>query len=156
MDMMEHVRRLFAYTDWANRETLASLKMAAAPPARALKFMSHIIAAERLWLDRLKPGKNKVVVWPELTLDECEAQVTELAQLWQDYLSDLNPSELRQTVTYTNSKGEPWENAVEDILMHVVMHSVYHRGQIASDLRASGDTPPYTDFIHCVRQGFVE
>ena len=40
--------------------------------------------------------------------------------------------------------------------MHVIMYSVYHRGQIASNVRAEGLTPAYTDFIHAVRQGFVE
>jgi len=38
----------------------------------------------------------------------------------------------------------------------VVMHSAYHRGQIASSLRAAGLAPAYTDFIHGIRQGFVE
>jgi uncharacterized damage-inducible protein DinB len=45
---------------------------------------------------------------------------------------------------------------VEDILTHVLLHSAYHRGQIASQTRAAGGTPAYTDFIHAVRQGFVE
>jgi uncharacterized damage-inducible protein DinB len=40
--------------------------------------------------------------------------------------------------------------------MQVIMHSAYHRGQIASDMRAAGFTPAYTDFIHAIRQGFVE
>ena len=42
------------------------------------------------------------------------------------------------------------------ILRHIVNHATYHRGQIAADLRAAGLTPPYTDFIHAVRQGFLE
>jgi uncharacterized damage-inducible protein DinB len=36
------------------------------------------------------------------------------------------------------------------------MHSTYHRGQIAAAMRQAGATPAYTDFIHAVRQGFVE
>lgn len=40
-------------------------------------------------------------------------------------------------------------------LTHVAMHSAYHRGQIAGELREPGNTPPYTDFIHPVRQGLV-
>jgi len=39
--------------------------------------------------------------------------------------------------------------------MHVIMHSAYHRGQIATDMRAAGLTPAYTDFIHSIRRGFV-
>ena len=59
-------------------------------------------------------------------------------------------------VEYRNSKGEAWSNRVEDILTHVLMHSAYHRGQIALEMRAAGTEPAYTDFIHAVRQGFLE
>ena len=59
-------------------------------------------------------------------------------------------------VSYKNTKGESWTNSVEDILMHVVMHSAYHRGQIAADMRAAGHSPAYTDFIHGIRQRLVE
>jgi uncharacterized damage-inducible protein DinB len=38
----------------------------------------------------------------------------------------------------------------------VLFHSAYHRGQIASQMRAAGFTPAYTDFIHAVREGFIE
>jgi uncharacterized damage-inducible protein DinB len=37
-------------------------------------------------------------------------------------------------------------------MAHVIMHQAYHRGQIASDLRAQGDTPAVTDFIHYQRE----
>lgn len=66
MEMTQHLRRMFAYDEWANREALASLKAAGAPPPRSLKLMAHIIAAERLWLERLKQEETAVVVWPEL------------------------------------------------------------------------------------------
>ena len=39
--------------------------------------------------------------------------------------------------------------------MHVLMHSAYHRGQIALEMRAAGMEPAYTDFIQAVRQGLV-
>ena len=45
---------------------------------------------------------------------------------------------------------------MEDILTHVLLHSAYHRGQIASQVRAGGEQPAYTDFIHAVRQGLIE
>ncbi len=153
----QHIGRLFAYNAWANRETLASLKsIDASPPLlRPLKFMGHIIAAEWLWLNRLQPDQDKVVVWPELMLAECESQHAELEERWQKYLNESSPAKLLKKITYTNSKGEHWTSAVEDVLLHVVMHSTYHRGQIASDLRASGFAPPYTDFIHSARQGHI-
>jgi len=39
---------------------------------------------------------------------------------------------------------------------HVTIHSAYHRGQIASDVRSAGQEPAYTDYIHAVRQRFLE
>ena len=64
-------------------------------------------------------------------------------------------ADLSQTVTYKNTKGEAWSSSIGDILTHVLMHSAYHRGQIASHMREQGHTPAYTDFIHAVRQGHI-
>jgi uncharacterized damage-inducible protein DinB len=50
-------------------------------------------------------------------------------------------------VEYTNTKGEKFANTRQDILLHVVNHSTYHRGQIASALKHAGIDPPTTDYI---------
>ncbi len=155
MDLLSYLRKLFAYDAWANGAALDSLRAAGGPPERSLKLMAHIIAAEWVWMARLGLAAKKIVVWPELSLGECEAQASELESAWKEYLSGLNSAALRQTIAYVNSKGEHWSSTVGDILMHVVMHSAYHRGQIASDMRAHGHMPPYTDFIEGVRRQFV-
>ena len=72
---------------------------------------------------------------------------------WRKELDRTSESGLSRRVSYVNSKGENWENGAGDILLHAVMHSVYHRGQIASDLRDAGFEPAYTDFIEAVRRG---
>jgi uncharacterized damage-inducible protein DinB len=154
--MFQRLTRWFDYDGWANREALASIKTADTPPPRAQKIMAHIIAAEWLWMARLKMEKSPMAVWPELGLEQCEAQMAVLPLRWQNYLSKLTSEQLSQPINYTNTKGESFANSIEDILMHVLMHSAYHRGQIASDMRAAGHSPAYTDFIHAVRQGFVK
>jgi uncharacterized damage-inducible protein DinB len=156
MNMIEHLHRLFAYDDWANREVLASLRQPETAPPRSLKLMSHILSAERLWLERLQQQKQTFPVWPDFTLPECETETAELPVLWRNYLDAVDEAGLSRTVSYKNSKGESWTNRKDDILLHVIMHSAYHRGQIARDMRAAGFTPAYTDFIQGVRQGFVE
>ena len=154
--MLEQLRRLFAYDDWANRETLASLRASGpAPPPLAVRRMAHVVGCEWLWLSRLKGEEKPMAVWPELTLADCEREMGRLAAAWRAHLAGLSEEGLSRRVIYVNSKGEPWESATGDILMHAVMHSGYHRGQIASDLRAAGFEPAYTDFIHAVRQGFI-
>jgi uncharacterized damage-inducible protein DinB len=156
MKMVDHYTRLFAYDDWANREVLAALRTVKKPSAQSLKFIAHILAAERLWFDRLQQCDQTVMVWPAMTLDECDFMASALAKLWKSYLSVSSEDQLATTVRYHNSKGELWSSRVDDILTHLIMHSVYHRGQIATDMRSVGLTPAYTDFIHSVRQGFVE
>jgi len=155
MDLRAHLRRLLAWDAWANREAIASLRAAGAAPARALRIMSHVAAAERLWLGRLRQDPAPVIVWPELTLDECAAEAEAMARAWRGLLDGPPPADLERSVAYRNSKGEPWTSMVGDVLTHVVAHSAYHRGQVASELRAAGFEPAYTDFIHAVRQGFL-
>jgi uncharacterized damage-inducible protein DinB len=154
--MLQQLRRLFAYDHWANRETLASLRNAGVPPRRAVGRMAHVLGTEWLWLSRLKGEAKPMAVWPELTLEECEREAGALRVAWREHLAALAEEGLSRRVSYVNSKGESWENTAGDILMHAVLHSGYHRGQVASDLRAAGFEPAYTDYIEAVRRGFVE
>ena len=156
MELLEHLRRQFAYDEWANREVLTGLKARANPLARPRQLLAHILSAERLWLERIRQQPQTLPVWPDFTLDQCEEQIVDLARRWSEFLGQISPAGLSETVVYKNSKGEPWTSSVEDILTHVLLHSAYHRGQIASLVRAGGEQPAYTDFIHAVRQGLVE
>lgn len=155
MELLEYLRRQFAYDEWANREVLAGLKGSAHPTERPLQLLAHILAAERLWLERIRRQPQSLPVWPDFSFDQCQAQIVELAELWRELLGQLSAAGLSEEITYKNSKGEPWSSTVQDVLTHVVLHSAYHRGQIASQVRAGGEAPAYTDFIHAVRQGFV-
>ena len=154
--MLDHLKRLFDYDAWANREALSVLREAPGPPDRALRFLAHIAGAEGLWLARLRQEKPMLAVWPELRLPECEAALADLASGWSAYLDALDEAGVGSRVSYVNSKGEPWTSQVSDVLTHVVIHSAYHRGQVASEMRSAGHTPAYTDYIHCVRQGLLE
>ena len=155
MDLLPHYQQLIAYDEWANLEMIASFRAVGTPPARSLRFLAHIIGAEHVWLARLLQREAPLPVWPELSVKGCDAQVRALSAQWRDYLAQ-GASVLEQSIGYKNSKGEPWTSLVRDILTHVFMHSAYHRGQIAADMRQAGHVPAYTDFIHGVRQGLVK
>jgi uncharacterized damage-inducible protein DinB len=156
MESIEHYRRLFSYDDWANRAVLAALRDAGNPPTRSLKLMAHVFAAERVWLERLEQKKQSVPVWPVSTLEQCDSEAEDMSRSWKKFLQGKKDADLAVTISYKNSKGESWESRKDDVLQHVIMHSAYHRGQIAADMRAAGFTPAYTDFIHGVRQGLVK
>lgn len=151
---MIDLQRLLRYDAWANQQTLESLPRQAAPP-RSLRWMGHIIGAELLWLSRMEGRPSPLPVWPELSVEDCEERQRDLSsQLTRSLAGWANP--LSRQVRYTNSKGEAWTSTVEDILIHVTIHSAYHRGQIASDLRSAGAEPAYTDYIHAVRRRLIE
>ncbi len=149
---MPDLDRLFRYDAWANREALASLRVPP-PPPRGLKLMGHIVGAEALWHARLTGARAPLPVWPDLRIGQTETWLDDLAGTWTRYLAGVLPARLGERIAYTNTKGDAFTSTVEDILTHVVMHSAYHRGQIAADVRAAGHEPAYTDFIHAVRTG---
>ena len=155
MDLQEHYRYLAGYDEWANLEVISVLHGASQPLERPLKLMAHIIGAEHVWLSRVRQKPAPVPVWPDLTPDQCSEHARSLAKSWRDLLAGGSEI-LDRSVAYTNSKGEAYQSLVRDILTHVFMHSAYHRGQIASDMRHAGFVPAYTDFIHAVRQGVIE
>ena len=133
-----------------------SIRAASTPPARAVRWMAHIVGAELLWLARLKQEAPVMDVWPQLDADACATRLAELDTIWPQYLAQLENDDLEDGRGYRNTKGEFWTSTVADILTHVAMHSAYHRGQIAAAMRESGSEPAYTDYIHAVRQGLIE
>ena len=147
--MRDHLLQYFAYDDWGNREAAASMLRAAKAPEKARKVLAHIIGTQWLWLSRIQGGASKMAVWPELAADEVTRESGELLKAWRAALADEKA--LGRRVEYKNSKGEPWSSTVEEIATHVVFHGAYHRGQIATLLRDSGNEPAYTDYIHAVR-----
>ena len=156
MNLADYLRRQFSYDEWANREVLNAIRSASGANQRSLQLMSHILAAELVWLERLTHQPQSLPVWPEPDLAQCDAQAAKLGGRWLEFLDLLTAGDVSQSITYKNSKGEEWTSTIVDVLTHVVMHSAYHRGQIASHMRANGQTPAYTDFIHGVRQGLVK
>jgi uncharacterized damage-inducible protein DinB len=151
---LHYLRSLFAYDAWANQEVLTRMEPASAPD-RAVTLAGHLVGADSLWLDRLQGRPQRMPVWPALSLDQCRSRDRDLARELAGFLSSLDGPGLAAACTYVNTKGEAWSSAVGDVLLHLLLHSAYHRGQIAMTVRAAGAEPAYTDYVHAVRQGFV-
>ncbi len=152
---LDDLARLLRYDDWANTEALRSLCAMQVPPSRGVKLLAHIVNAQWLWLSRLKQDGAQIAVWPDYGLDETERQLPVLRRAWERYLQGRTPSDLERTIEYVNTKGDRYANAVGDVLLHVIMHGVYHRGQVAALAREHGGEPAYTDFVHAMRTGKI-
>jgi len=145
------LERLFAHLRWADGRTLAALRAAQAPPAKALELYAHILGAEHVWLARLNQQPAQLAVWPTGSPDELGALADANHAGFAALLAALDPAALEAEVPYTNSAALAFRSTRLDILLHVALHGCYHRGQVALLLRESGAAPLPTDYIAFVR-----
>ena len=156
MPSIEMFRRLFEYDYWGNRQALASLSTLPSNNGageRAVKLFGHIIGAQRIWLARLEQQHlSKFQSIPALTIEQCSEGVEETNKRWTAHLKDWTAEDRPRGVAYPISKGDEFRTPLQDILMHVIMHSVYHRGQVAAAVREAGGKAVPTDFAVWIRQ----
>jgi uncharacterized damage-inducible protein DinB len=147
-------RKLFDYDYWANCETLASLKTVPSDAGKPRKAFNHVIGAQRVWLSRFEnPAPPSAQPWPDLTLEECASAIEDLRRHWEVLLDKLTPERLAGELTHKTTKGIEYRTPVGDVLMHLVLHSAYHRGQVAAAVREAGGKPATTDYVVYVRAG---
>jgi len=151
-----NISRLFAYDAWANAEALRSLRAMDSPPPAAVRLLAHVAGAQAVWWGRLQEPQVAAVVWPDHGLEECAVALDEMTARWQALVAGLGPGDLARVVEYANSRGERFTTSVGDMLTQVVLHGVYHRGQIATAVRAAGGVPAVTDYVHAARTGALE
>ncbi len=151
--MVGELLRLFRYELWANRRVLESLQQAATP-AKAVELFAHILAAQEVWLARLRGQDSSVLpIWPAVSLEDCHKTLERLESAFQTYVESLNENILDERIVYRNQRGDRFENTQREILTHLAFHSHYHRGQVAARLRDAGLAPNNTDFIQYLRVG---
>ena len=64
---------------------LNTIRAAGDEDKRSLQLMAHILAAGRVWLERLKQVPQSVPVWPPSELAECETEAKKLESEWLEY-----------------------------------------------------------------------
>ncbi|MEO7683999.1 MAG: DinB family protein [Gemmatimonadaceae bacterium] len=145
------LKQLFEHLRWADAGVQASLTEAVNPPPHTLDLFAHVVAAEHVWLARMRGEKPEVEVWPKLSLSQCLELGARNADEFSALVECLDEIGLDSGVTYKNSAGLEFTSSFRDILLHVALHGAYHRGQIAAAVRAGGDAPASTDYIAFVR-----
>ena len=148
--MHAHLRRLLDHLAWANQRALASLRDTGDDEGHRL--LAHLLATERIWITRMRTGDScGLEIWPELTLDQCEALMRENLRAYRELLRELSEEGLSEEVAYQNSRGVEFRTPLVEILLHVFVHGAHHRGQIAKRVRRAGGEPVDTDVITFVR-----
>lgn len=144
---MNKFGELFRFDCWVTGELLKTTIQLADPPMRAVLLCSHLLNAQRIWISRIlgetihpamgAPSHGK--------LDGISGKNDEGIK------GVIATDDFHRIVHYRNTKGESYRNTVEDILQHLLLHSAYHRGQIAQLIRPDVDSLPLMDYIFFAR-----
>lgn len=157
---MDHttIGALYRYNSWATEQVLNAVsRLPQADFTRDLKSshasirdtLTHVVWSEWIWLQRWKGVSPTIVFSPAdfPNVESLRVQFQTVAAERAAFLEDLTIERLPQVIEYSNVKGQVWRYPLWQQLYHVVNHSTYHRGQVATMLRQLGAAPTPTDFL---------
>jgi uncharacterized damage-inducible protein DinB len=155
--MQDDFVSLYAYNRWADRRVLDACRkltpeqyVAEPVPgwSSVRSSIVHIAVVTERWMRGLT-GENVGAAPTEAevpTIDDAERLLERAYQTLDELLPTLTPERLAMPQTMRGGGRTavlpPWT-----VLRHVVNHSSYHRGQVASKLKRLGVEQPATDFI---------
>lgn len=143
--MIPFFKELFGYNHHFNQQLVTVFTdPATLTSEKSIKLFNHILNAHQVWNSRIVQDRKPFGVWeihPSHELKEIDRV---------NYINSvkiLDQADLDSAIKYTTSKGDAYTNSVKDILFHVINHSTYHRGQIATEFKQNGMEPLVTDYI---------
>jgi uncharacterized damage-inducible protein DinB len=128
----------------------------------AIAGLGHIASAEAIWLkrfasfgayaslesgDTIAPDMDAIRARLAGGVDGSSALLDELDALLIDYIEELSEEELMKTVRYKNMKGDVFEKPNYQTILHVLTHSVHHRGEVSAMLDIQGIKNDYSGFV---------
>ena len=150
------------YTAWASHRLVeAASGLTAEELARdfqtadktVLGTLVHVFAADRIWFARVTGAPVTAFVSDaDYQLSVLQNDWPPLLNRWQQWAATLTDASLQETLSYTDTKGNPFGRPLWQVVLHVVNHGTHHRCQVSGFLRAMGHTPPPLDELFYFRQ----
>lgn len=150
---------LFVYKAWANTELHNVLERfdAQQHPDRfraMLGTLDHANVVERIFQGHLSGTTQPFAAThsePTPSLAELREVVKATDDWYVRFVSGISAEGLKRPVRFTFTDGDRGTMSCEEILLHVITHSGYHRGSIGQMLEDMGtESPPdsLTKFLH--------
>lgn len=148
---METLQPMFNHMHWANQRIIEQLKQTDPMNEQALRLLSHVLIAERIWLTRLQQKDSSgIVLWETLSIEACEHLANSNSEGFSAFMA--SNIQLDGDCKYNNQSGTPFTTAIREILTHIALHGQYHRGQINFLLRTNSFEPINVDYITFTRE----
>ena len=159
----DYIRTLLEFNYWARDRTFASASLLSPEQlsrslggsfGSVLDTLVHLYFAEWIWHQRwvgeppTRPDTSGLTSLAALrdAWTPLEAQI-------RDFVSGLDAAGLERTLEYRSLTGHASVSPYWQMIVHVVNHGSYHRGQVATMLRQLGATPAQsTDMITFFRE----
>lgn len=153
------LRTLFGYHAWANADLFATLERLDPAAHRermaaAIRLINHHHVVARIFAAHLAGtthGYTADNAADAPALGALRAAVTASDRWYLDFVRDIRPAELAEAVAFVFTDGDAGCMSREEMLIHVVMHAGYHRGEVGRILAQSSVTPPWDTlavFLH--------
>ncbi|MBD3919949.1 DinB family protein [Paenibacillus sp. PR3] len=159
--MTNHIAEMLNYHTWANQTLLGHVK---ALPSTVLHqdctnsyqtiahAFSHIYAVDKMWYLVLTGTTMQEALAATMSLnlnalDTIEEYVGKYAELADQYKHWLNShTDLEHTILLDNPYAGVRQTRLSEIMLQVVTHGNYHRGNITTMLRQLGLASTMTDY----------
>ena len=115
---------------------------------KMISLLNHILNAQQVWNSRIFI-EDSFGVW-QINPDEKLLEINQ--SNFENSVNILNERNLDEIIGYRNSKGDEFQNSIQEIFFHFINHSTYHRGQIAMLIKQAGLEPINTDYVFYKRK----
>ena len=127
--------------------------------------LNHILVGDIIWLKRLseyagfrmllgdldkinKPERLDSLLFDNLS--ELENQRVFLDKLIIKWVAQLSADDLDQNLAYSNMKGDQFNKRIGDLILHLFLHQIHHRGQVSTLLSQQKIDFGETDLIEII------
>ncbi len=160
---MNTLQNLFAHKSWANQELfnrLAELPSPAAAPEHAaalhsaIRMLNHIHVVDCIFCAHLLAqahGHTATNTEATPSLGELHFAVAQTDAWFEQYAASATPQQLAERVQFEFTDGDTGTMTREEMLVHVITHGSYHRGNVGQILKSIDIAPPrdlFTRFLH--------
>jgi uncharacterized damage-inducible protein DinB len=120
----------------------------------AIRTLNHIYVVDRIFRAHLlgeQHGYSATNTESTPELGELQFSVAETDAWFEKYVSTITKIQLEEGIAFRFTDGDAGRMTREEILVHVITHGSYHRGNVGQVLKSISVAPPrdlYTKFLH--------
>ena len=121
---------------------------------KAIDKFTHAVVCRELWNYRFGlRSESPATVFPEdMKIDQLPGLLDHVYGLFDQFMSSLNDETVASNIEYTSLEGDRHNDRIEDILVHLRGHMMYHRGQVATLVSLCGGQAVDTDYFNWIHR----